>query len=820
MRRSVNHNDANDYNILIGESAENTSDAGLIDFGDAVYTHTINELAILLAYVVMKKENPLQAALPVIKGYHSKFPLMENELAVLFSMIATRLLISVTCSALNRLEWPDNSYLQVSEIPSWDLLKKLKTISPAFAHYSFRSACGLEPCIHNHRFQTWTRSNHRHMCYPIDGVEQAPIIDLSVGSTDLGTMNDLLDPELLSRNVSRTLEDRAVAVLIGRYDEARAFYTTDAFVTPENDGAAWRTVHIGLDYFVSPGTEVKAVYDGSVFNVKNNIGDRDYGPTVILEHRVTSDLCFYSLYGHLSVDSLPSLDIGRPIKKGEVVGRIGSRSENGNWPPHLHFQVMLDMLGKNGDFPGVASVAERSTWKSICPDPALLFAGKVSAHGSTMSGDDLVTFRKQHLGKNMSISYADPIEMVRGHGVFMFDKDGRRYLDTVNNVAHVGHEHPRIVAAGQRQMAVLNTNTRYLHKNIVRFVETLLKTLPDKFQVAYIVNSGSEANELGLRLAKTFTGQRDMIVSEVGYHGNTNACVAISAYKFNGHGGNGPTPDVHVVPIPDTYRGLYRSNDPEAGIKYASHVNDAVQRMEQEGRKPAALILESVISCGGQVELPTGYLHDAYRFVRNAGGVCIADEVQTGCGRAGDSFWTFEQHGVIPDIVTIGKPIGNGHPLAAVVTTHAIAEAFDNGMEYFNTFGGNPVSCAIGLEVLRVIADEGLQENARDVGAYLKSGLLSLMRQHAIVGDVRGPGLFIGIELVKNRDTLEPATREAAYVVNRMRQKGILMSTDGPYNNVLKVKPPIVFTRSNADALLDALSSVLREDFMNRDRHG
>jgi len=303
-------------------------------------------------------------------------------------------------------------------------------------------------------------------------------------------------------------------------------------------------------------------------------------------------------------------------------------------------------------------------------------------------------------------------------------------------------------------------------------------------------------------------------VSEVGYHGNTNGCIEISSYKFDGPGGKGAAPHIHVVPIPDVYRGIYRANDPQAGSNYASHVKQAVKKIQSEGRKPAAFVFESVISCGGQVELPKNFLKEAYHYVREAGGLCIADEVQTGCGRAGDYFWAFEEHGVVPDVVTIGKPIGNGHPLAVVVTTQAVADKFKNGMEYFNTFGGNPVSCAVGLEVLRVIKEEGLQQNAKVVGEYLKKNLTTMMDQFEIIGDVRGPGLFMGIELVKSRETREPATEQTAHFANRMRDKGILMSTDGPFNNVLKIKPPIVFSKTNSDFLLESMVNVLKEDFM------
>jgi 4-aminobutyrate aminotransferase-like enzyme/Ser/Thr protein kinase RdoA (MazF antagonist) len=815
LRKSVNYNDANDYNILVCGTGNNVSVPGVIDFGDAVYTDTINELAIALAYVMMHKPDPLEAAVHVIKGYHDQYPIEEKELAVLFSLITTRLLISVTCSAINLDEHPENIYLQISDKPAWDLLRKLAAISPELAHYLFRNACGMEPCTKNKTFTDWVSTGFKDTVFPVKKSDPIYWLDLRVDSLDTGLTENLFDTNLLNRKISQLMSDAGATLAIGRYNETRGFYTTDAFAAQGNDAPQWRTVHVGMDFFTNPGAEVYAVQDGSVHSFANNSADRDYGPTIILEHKVSGDLVFYSLSGHLSMDSIANLRPGQKIKKGEVIGRVGTQMENGKWPPHLHFQIILDMLGKQGDFPGVGLAHQRKVWQSISPDPWLLFTGKASPEVPALSNDAIVAYRRQHLGKNMSISYREPIKMVRGHGAYLLDDAGRKYLDTVNNVAHVGHEHPRVVAAGQRQMAVLNTNTRYLHENLVKFVEVLLNTMPSELNVAFVVNSGSEANELAMRLAKTYTEQKDMIVSEVGYHGNTNGCIEISSYKFDGSGGKGVTPFVHVIPITDVYRGLYRANDPKAGSKYASHVRDAVNKIQSLDRAPAALIYESVISCGGQVELPAGFLKEAYQLVRNAGGVCVADEVQTGCGRAGDHFWAFQQHDVVPDIVSIGKPIGNGHPLGVVVTTQAIADAFKNGMEYFNTFGGNPVSCAIGLEVLKVIKDEGLQQNAKVVGGYLKSGLQSLMNTFQIIGDVRGPGLFIGFELVKDRQTKQPATEQAAYFANRMRDKGILMSTDGPFNNVLKIKPPLVFSQSNADFLLESIAKVLEEDYMN-----
>jgi 4-aminobutyrate aminotransferase-like enzyme len=652
-------------------------------------------------------------------------------------------------------------------------------------------------------------------------LETAPWLDLSVGSPDLGTYADIEDAERLHQRIqaqtdaAAPIANRQSSIVNGRYDEVRPFYTTDAYAVQGNDGPEWRTVHIGLDVFLPPGTPVLAPLDGTVHSFKDNANDRDYGPTIILEHKASEALTFWTLYGHLSRKSLAGLAVGQPIRAGEAFCEIGPMPENGNWSPHLHFQVVLDLMGQSGDFPGVAFPRWREVWKSICPDPWLLLFGKPPPPPpAALAAPQILGFRREHLGKNLSVSYRKPLNMQRGWRQYLFDDTGRRYLDTVNNVAHVGHEHPRVVRAGQRQMSVLNTNTRYLHENIVRFSEELLATFPKELSVAFFVNSGSEANELAMRLAKNFTQQKDMVVVEVGYHGNTQGCVDISSYKFEGPGGKGAPPHTHVVPIPDAYRGIYRGNTLETGLKYASHIGEATKRIKDEGRGVAAFICESVISCGGQVTLPPGYLSAAAQQVRAAGGLLISDEVQTGCGRHGAHFWAFGEHGVVPDIVTVGKPIGNGHPLGVVVTTPAIADAFANGMEYFNTFGGNPVSCAIGREVLRVIQDEGLQQNALETGAYLTAALRDLANRYPIIGDVRGPGLFLGFELVDDPETLAPSEKKATYLSNRMRELGVLMSTDGPFHNVLKIKPPIVFDKKDADFLMGMLERVMREDAM------
>jgi len=466
-----------------------------------------------------------------------------------------------------------------------------------------------------------------------------------------------------------------------------------------------------------------------------------------------------------------------------------------------------------GDFPGVCRASERAVWKSLCPDPNLILGVPAAELADPwLAPEAILDVRHEHIGKSLSVSYKKPLKIVRGFMKYLYDETGRAFLDGVNNVPHVGHSHPRVVEAVQRQMAVLNTNSRYLHDNLARFVERLTAKCPPPLSVCFIVNSGSEANDLALRMARQYTGRYDMIVVDGAYHGHLTSLIEISPYKFAGKGGAGRPQHTQVVPVPDLFQGAYRYGDNDAAVHYAGDADAAIAAIRSEGREPAGYIAESLLSCGGQIVLPDGYLSEVYRRVRAAGGVCIADEVQVGFGRVGTHFWGFETQGVVPDIVTMGKPIGNGFPLAAVVTTPQIAAAFANGMEYFNTYGGNPVACAAGLAVLDVIADEGLQRNALETGGYLQAGLERLKEKHAVLGDVRGKGLFIGFELVTDRKTQGRGTPQAAYIAERMREEGILVSTDGPHKNVIKIKPPICFAKPEADLFLATLEKILGED--------
>jgi 4-aminobutyrate aminotransferase-like enzyme/Ser/Thr protein kinase RdoA (MazF antagonist) len=571
LRKAYIHNDANDYNVLVQDDRM----TGLIDFGDMVYSELINNLAVAVTYAMLAKEDPLAAAVHVVKGYHQHNPVLPEETDLLYYLVAGRLCISVGKSAFNASNDSENEHHFITEVPAWNLLYQLIEINPVRAKRVFREACGFE-------------------LQPLDAT-----------------------------------------------------------------------------------------------------------------------------YSHLLEE------------------------------------------------------------------------------------------RKKYVGRNLSISYAKKLKIVKGALQYLYDDLGNTYIDCVNNVSHIGHCHPVLVKAMQKQVATLNTNTRYLNDHLVDYAKKLTATLPSKLSVCYFTNSGSEANDLAIRMSRHFTKQQDVIVLDHAYHGTSTTAIEMSPYKFDGKGGFPQKPYIHKAMNPDTYRGIYRSGDKKAGEKYANDVERIISMLAESGKKPAAFICETLLGVGGQIPLPEGYLRRVYDHVNKAGGINIADEVQVGFGRVGDKFWGFELQDVIPDMVVLGKPIGNGHPLAAVVVTNEIADAFNNGMEYFNTYGGNPVSMVTGKTVLEIIQKEELQHHALETGNFLMEGLRKLMEKHPIIGDVRGHGLFIGAELVRDRNTLEPAVPEIDMIVEAMRDRGFLISTDGPLYNVLKIKPPLVFNKKNAADMVEQLDQVL-----------
>ncbi|HMA01798.1 MAG TPA: aminotransferase class III-fold pyridoxal phosphate-dependent enzyme, partial [Gemmatimonadaceae bacterium] len=769
LPRAAIHGDPNDFNVLVGGDGDVESRdqrvTGLVDFGDMTHSFRIGDLAIAIAYVILGDADPLTSAATMVHGYCERVMPTEEELAALYGLVVLRLCTSVCIAADQQAQRPDNEYLGVSQSAIARTLPTLAMIPFALAEAVFREAAGLPIAPGAERVIAFLE--RQESIAPVLGIdpqrEPSIVLDLGVASPLIdGNPANNAEP-LLTRRVFDAMRRANVPLSIGRYDEPRLIYTAPEFATGGGPLAEHRTIHIGLDLFAPVGTPVYAPFDGTVHAFADNRQPLDYGPVIVLRHETDDGTEFFTLYGHLSRKSLDDLEIGRPFKAGERIATLGPAAVNGGWTPHLHLQLITNMLELGTDFPGVAPRSQRAVWRALCPDPNLI-ARVPADRFPAVEADKRTTLAARHsvLGGNLSIAYRDPVKIVRGWMQHLFDDEGRRYLDAYNNVPHVGHCHPRVVDAAATQMRVLNTNTRYLNDLLIEYAERLLATLPPALEICYILNSASEANELALRLARAYTGSRDMIVLEAAYHGNTTSLIDISPYKHSGPGGSGAPDWVHVAPLPDVYRGAWKASDPDAGAKYAALVGDAARRVRARGRGLAGFIAETCPSVGGQLIFPPGYLAHVYEHVRAAGGACIADEVQTGLGRMGTSFWAFEDQDVVPDIVVMGKPLGNGHPVAALATTRAIANAFDNGMEFFSTFGGNTVSCAVGIAVLDVVRDERLQEHARAVGESMGARLRTLVDTYPIVGDVRGSGLFWGVELVRDRATLEPGGAEAS----------------------------------------------------------
>jgi 4-aminobutyrate aminotransferase-like enzyme/Ser/Thr protein kinase RdoA (MazF antagonist) len=744
------HNDANEHNVLVGEDGEVT---GLIDFGDLCRAPRACGLAVACAYAMTALPVPERQVLPLVAGYHEVAPLAPQELELLPDLIRTRLAMSIAMAALQRREQPANDYLLVSQEAVPALLRRLGAAPPQLEHLRLRGACGYEPVPH-------ARAVRAHL-----------------QTTDAGPVCDppLHDPPVYDWS-GEDPQPPDTTPALGRYLEDRRVYDSDAYET-ELPGER-RTLHLGVDVFLDAGEPVLAPLDGIVRDSAFRPAARDYGGVVLLDHATSEGATFHTLYGHLKPELPPP---GARIARGEAIGRIGDASENGGWAPHLHLQLLTTDLGEGCAVHGVGTLAERDLWESISPDPNLLLGipGGVRAEPPRPT-ENLRAARRSSLSRALSLAYAEPLRIVRGAGAHLYDEHGEEYLDLVNNVCHVGHAHPRVVRAAAEQMARLNTNTRYLHDLIVTYARRLAATLPDPLNVVFLVNSGSEANDLALRLARAHTGTRDVLVLDHAYHGNLSSLIEISPYKFAGPGGTGKPEHVQVARLPT------RTADA-----------DDVRRLAKRG----AFIAESLPGVAGQIVLPDGYLRAAYEHARAAGAVCIADEVQVGFGRVGSAFWGFELQGVVPDIVTLGKPIGNGHPIGAVVATPEIARSFETGMEYFNTFGGNPVSCAAALAVLDVIADERLQAHAARLGGRIMRGLRELASRHPQITDVRGAGLFIGVELT--------SADHATEGVEHARRDRVLLSTDGPRRNVLKIKPPMVLDDADAERFLRTLDAAL-----------
>ncbi|OCC00760.1 hypothetical protein BA190_32195 [Labrys sp. WJW] len=813
LRAAVIHNDANDWNVLVAADGSGRV-AGLIDFGDALHSLLIAELAVACAYSILDLANPIGAAAAIVAGFHAAYPLQEQEIDVLFDLIAMRLATSVTMSAQRHDKVADNPYLAVSEAPAWTLLQRLDAINPVFATAILRQACGFDAVPGSRAAIGWIRAEAKGF-RPV--LSQHParmrkgLVPYGDPANPMTVASAAEEPEKATAWWDEHCAREGIDLGIGPWGEERTVYTSPMFESRLVAGTR-RTRHLGLDLFLPAATRLFTPLAATVKEVVIETEALGYGCLIKLEHAPAGCPPFVSLWGHLAHEAVGRLKPGDRLEAGDLVGEMGAPAENGGWAPHLHLQLSTATGLTATEILGVGEAPYLEVWAELFPDPAE-FAGvpPETFHQSGRSREAIVAERKRALLPNLSISYQEPIKFVRGEGVWLIDDRGRAYLDCFNNVCHLGHAHPEVVEALARQAGILNTNTRYLHDNIVEYAERLTATLPGELTVASFACTGSEANSLMLRMARTHTGRDEAIVLDWAYHGTTQALIDLSPYKYKRKGGEGRKAHVFEAAIPDSYRAPADWPVAEIASRYAESVAGEIADMKRQGRAPGLFMAESIPSVAGQVFLPEGYLKEVYAMVRAAGGLCVADEVQVGFGRVGSHWWAFELQDVVPDIVTMGKPIGNGHPMAAVVTTKEVAASFNNGMEYFNTFGGNPVSCAVGLAVLDVIERDGLRANALAMGDYLLARFRKLQERYDIIGDVRGQGLFLGIELVTDRKTKQPATEFARAVNNGARRRGVLMGTEGPHDNVLKLRPPMIFSKADADLLMEVLEETFEE---------
>lgn len=804
----VVHHDINDFNVLVDQQSTGEQIVtGIVDVGDALPTVRVAEIAIAVAYAMLRKADPLTAACAVVDGFHSVAPLTEAEIAVIFPLAAARLCVNAT-TWTRRIAEHGTSYGARRMRHTWPTIAQLVSIGPGVARAALRRVCGLEPSaaaaelrerwefrIPRHRPTTPWRDADR----PVVELDTRPVADLYDGV-------NWLDKAAVRRSLVDAVPDRAAAVGVTRHLQPsllRAARRQPGLGEPA-------TLQLGVGLLLDPGETVVAPS-------RTVVEPPTSADIVILRHDSAGDGSlqpFWSCWWGIDATAAP----GTVVSSGEALGTVavgGTTGSNSSIHGFVQVQVFADRDLALGRPPRWVREGERELWQAVSPDPSHLLGLPPTRMALHLDTTDVLALRDRRLARSQRSYYRRPMNLTRGSGVWLVDDRGRMYLDAINNVTHIGHSEPRLSAAVTRQMGRLNTNSRFLYEGMARYAERLTATLPDGLDVVFLVCTGSEANDLALRMTRQVTGRQDMLVIDGAYHGNTAAVTGVSPNRYKGRGGQGRPSTTHEVPTPDRYRGRYGYDDADAGERYARNVADIVRHLDVEGRPPAGFIAESLMGTAGSVVLPPGYLQPAFQAVRDSGGLCISDEVQVGMGRLGDVFWGFQAQGVVPDIVTMGKPLGNGYPLAAVVTTREIADAFDNGAKYFNTFGGSPLACAVGETVLQIVVDDNLQQRAGEVGDYFLHRLGELAARHQCIGDVRGHGLYLGIDLVTDRHSRTPATALAMAVAEGMKDEGVITYPTGAADNVLKVKPPMVFGEDHVDLFVDTLDAVLSGSISN-----
>ena len=771
LRRQIVHADLADYNVVaVRDDAGRLSPAGVIDFGDVVRSWLVADLATAIASLLVRtRRSPLLDACAVVAGFHQHTALIDAELAAIWPLVVARAtVLAVSVDDILAAD-PGNDYAREEQPLDWLILDRAGSVPFPLAEVALRRAVGLDAGRPAASVLGW-----RPEVPVVDLPPEAPHLDFSVTST-LFPGGSWTDPVATRVALEGTLVDGYGLTGSGA---ALPFVVTDSAVeTP--------SMHLGADAFVPAGTEVRAPAAAKVVSATEHELVLRAGDVDVTLAELTA-----------------TVEVGATVAPGELVGRVLAAPDDHPLPPHLHVQLTPAAVPAEG----VVEPSLAEAWRPLSADAsALLRGGDLDRAPAT--GAALLVRRDHVLARVQEHYYARPPQIERGWRHHLIDTSGRAYLDMVNNVAVLGHSHPGVTAAAARQLGLLNTNSRFSYDGIVSYAERIVELLPDPLDTVLFVNSGSEAVDLALRIARTATGRKDTICLAGGYHGWTTATDEIStSLNDNPQSRDTRPPWIHLAAMPNLFRGDHRGVD--AADRYADDVRSIVAGLPDG---PAAFIAEPISGNAGGVELPAGYLEQAYAAVRAAGGLTISDEVQVGYGRTGEAFWGFELHGVVPDVVTMAKAAGNGHPIGFVVTRRELAERFSAQGSFFSSVGGSPVSSAVGIAVLDGIRDEDLQGNALRIGGHLTARLADVAARHRMIGTVHGRGLYQGIELVRDPATAEPATQEAVAICERLRELGVIDQPTGDYSNVLKVKPPLCITQSSADFFVDRLDQVLTE---------
>ncbi|AZE92428.1 Aminotransferase, class III [Pseudomonas orientalis] len=757
------HMDITDDNVVWQRDAQRHWQVqGVIDFGDLVHTWRIADLSVTCAALLHHAEGDPFAILPAIRACHAVTPLLREELRALWPLIVARAAVLVLSSEQQQRLDPDNAYLLKNAEHEWEIFHVATSEPFELVEAAILSSVGEAlPALASQDF--------------------APLLPGLVGREfaliDLG----VLSPHFEAGNwetpgIDRRLLDEAAAVhglAASRYGQYRLSRTRpDSAVEPD-------TFALHVQLHLPPGTVVEAPFAGTLREGADDL------------------LCVHDERLNLRVWGVKTLlNPGAVVVKGQILGEV-------------HGPLTVQLCRADLEPPLFCVPSRAAAWQALCPSPAALLGLACDAEPE-LDPEALLARRDASFARSQKHYYVDPPRIERGWRNHLIDMQGRSYLDMLNNVAVLGHGHPRMAAVAARQWSLLNTNSRFHYAAIAEFSERLLALAPEGMDRVFLVNSGTEANDLAIRLAWAYSGGRDMLSVLEAYHGWSVAADAVSTSIADNPQALSSRPDwVHPVTAPNTYRGEFRG--PDSAPDYVRSVEHNLAKIAASQRQLAGFICEPVYGNAGGISLPPGYLQQVYGLVRARGGVCIADEVQVGYGRMGHFFWGFEEQGVVPDIITMAKGMGNGQPLGAVITRRDIAEALEAEGYFFSSSGGSPVSCRIGMAVLDVMEEEKLWENAKEVGGYFKTRLQALIEHHPLVGAVHGSGFYLGLELVRDRQTLEPATQETTLLCDRLRELGIFMQPTGDYLNILKIKPPMVTTRRSVDFFVDMLSKVLDE---------